>query len=55
MQIPEGGANGVILAQAGKFGGWSLYLKEGRPTFAYNYLGLKIDKVNFRIAEFELG
>ena len=28
VHIPEGGANGVILAQAGRFGGWSLYLKE---------------------------
>jgi arylsulfatase A-like enzyme len=45
VQIPEGGANGVILAQAGKFGGWSLYLKEGKPTFAYNFLGLKTYKV----------
>src|SRR5262245_49230973 len=45
VQIPEGGANGVILAQAGRFGGWSLYLREGRPTFAYNYLGLRIFKI----------
>jgi arylsulfatase A-like enzyme len=43
--IPEGGANGVILAQAGRFGGWSLYMKEGKPMFAYNYLGLKTYKI----------
>ena len=41
MEIPEGGANGVILAQAGRFGGWSLYLKDGKPTYAYNFLGLE--------------
>jgi arylsulfatase len=41
VEIPEGGANGVILAQAGRFGGWSLYLKDGMPVYAYNYLGLK--------------
>jgi arylsulfatase A-like enzyme len=41
VTIPEGGANGVILCQAGRFGGWSLYLKDGKPTYAYNYLGLK--------------
>jgi len=31
----------VILAQAGRFGGWSLYLKDGKPTYTYNFLGLK--------------
>ncbi len=41
LEIPPDGANGVVLAQAGRFGGWSLYLKEGRPTFCYNYLGLE--------------
>lgn len=45
VQIPAGGANGVILAQAGRFGGWSLYLKDGKPTYAYNYLGLSQYKV----------
>jgi arylsulfatase len=39
--IPKGGAKGVILAQAGRFGGWSLYLKDGKPTYTYNFLGLK--------------
>jgi arylsulfatase len=41
VSIPEGGANGVILAQAGRFGGWSLYLKDGKPTYTYNFLGLQ--------------
>jgi arylsulfatase len=41
VQIPKGGAKGVILAQAGRFGGWSLYLKNNKPTYAYNYLGMK--------------
>src|SRR4029077_7856108 len=39
VQIPAGGANGVILAQAGRFGGWSLYFQEGKPTYTYNFLG----------------
>ena len=39
VEIPEGGANGVILAQGGRFGGWSLYLKDGKPTYCYNFLG----------------
>jgi len=41
VEVPKGGANGVILAQAGRFGGWSLYLKDGKPTYTYNWLGLK--------------
>ncbi|MDN5940244.1 MAG: arylsulfatase [Nitrospira sp.] len=41
VEIPDGGANGVILAQAGRFGGWSLYLKDGKPTYTYNFLGLQ--------------
>src|SRR5260370_27897992 len=45
VRIPEGGANGVIIAQAGKFGGWSLYLKDGKPMYAYNFLGFKTYKV----------
>jgi arylsulfatase len=32
--------NGVIVAQGGRFGGWSLYVKEGKPVFMYNYLGI---------------
>jgi arylsulfatase len=39
VEIPANGANGVILAQAGRFGGWSLYLNDGVPTYTYNFLG----------------
>ncbi|HEY9784870.1 MAG TPA: arylsulfatase [Candidatus Obscuribacterales bacterium] len=39
--IPDGGANGVLLAQAGRFGGWSFYLENGKPAFTYNFLGLQ--------------
>ena len=41
MDVPKEGANGVILAQAGQFGGWSLYVKDGKPTYTYNWLGLQ--------------
>ena len=41
VEIPAGGANGVILAQGGRFGGWSLYMKGGKPIYAYNFLGLQ--------------
>lgn len=33
-------SNGVIVCQGGRFGGFSFYVKNGKPTFTYNYLGL---------------
>jgi arylsulfatase len=33
-------ANGVIIAQGGRFGGWSLYTKDGCAKFVYNVLGI---------------
>jgi arylsulfatase len=41
LELPRGGASGAILCQGGRFGGWSLYLKDGRPAYTYNFLGLK--------------
>jgi arylsulfatase len=32
VEIPEGGANGVIIAQGGRFAGWSLYVKDGAES-----------------------
>ncbi|MEJ2370843.1 MAG: hypothetical protein P8Y07_08330 [Gemmatimonadales bacterium] len=40
LEIREGGANGVLLTQGGRFGGWSLYMKDGKPAYTYNFLGL---------------
>ena len=34
-------ANGTIIAQGGRFGGWSMYLKNGVPGYEYNFLGLE--------------
>jgi hypothetical protein len=31
----------VVIAQGGRFGGWSVYLSEGRACYVYNYLGLQ--------------
>jgi arylsulfatase len=45
VEVPAGGGEGVILAQGGRFGGWSLYLKDGKPTYAYNYLGMQRSSV----------
>jgi hypothetical protein len=41
LMVPDKGVEGVILAQAGRFGGWSLYVKDGKPTYTYNYLDQK--------------
>jgi arylsulfatase len=41
IDLADEGAEGVIIAQGGSIGGWSLYLKEGRPRYCYNLLGLK--------------
>ncbi|MDD1742126.1 MAG: arylsulfatase [Methanotrichaceae archaeon] len=38
--VPDKGAEGVIIAQGGKFGGWSLYTKGGKAKFVYNVLGI---------------
>jgi arylsulfatase len=40
IEVPDGGASGVILGQGGRFGGWSLYMKDGKPAYTYNFLGL---------------
>jgi arylsulfatase A-like enzyme len=45
LVIPEGGAEGVVIAQGGAFGGWCVYLHEGRPTYCYNLLGIARFKV----------
>jgi arylsulfatase len=43
--VPETGAQGVIIAQGGAFAGWSLYLKNGKPVYCYNLLGLQRFKI----------
>jgi arylsulfatase len=37
--IPSGGAEGVLMAQGGRTGGYSFFVKDGRLYFLYNYLG----------------
>ena len=37
----KGAANGVLVAQGGRFGGWSFFVKDGVPTYVYNYIGLE--------------
>jgi hypothetical protein len=41
IDVPAGGVDGVIIAQGGRFGGWCVYMKDGRAKFVYNVLGLQ--------------
>ena len=41
IDVPEAGANGVIIAQGGRFGGWAVYAKDGKAKFVYNVLGIQ--------------
>ncbi|MFL6133588.1 MAG: hypothetical protein ACJ72A_12320, partial [Nocardioidaceae bacterium] len=41
VEVPESGAEGVIIAQGGAFAGWSLYVKDGKPRYCYNLLGIQ--------------
>ena len=45
LVVPDDGANGVILAQGGAFGGFALYAKDGRLAYCYNLFGLQRFKV----------
>jgi arylsulfatase len=45
VEVPPEGAEGVILAQGGAFGGMSLYAKGGKAKFAYNFLGLALPTI----------
>jgi arylsulfatase len=39
--VPESGAEGVIIALGGTTGGWSLYAKDGKPKYCYNFYGIQ--------------
>ena len=40
VTVPEEGADGVIIAQGGRFGGWAVHAKNGHLRFTYNVLGI---------------
>jgi arylsulfatase A-like enzyme len=41
VEIPSGGAEGVLLALGGRFGGLSFFLQQNRLSYAYNWVGLE--------------
>jgi len=40
IEVPASGARGVIVAQGGNMGGWSLYAHEGKLKYWYNFVGI---------------
>src|SRR6185503_13348147 len=40
VEVPQGGGDGSIVTQGGRFGGYGLYLLKGKPVLTWNLLGL---------------
>lgn len=45
VDIPKRGADGVLMADGGEEGGFSLYIKDGKPSFTYNYFKRRITTI----------
>ncbi len=41
VEVPKGGANGMLITQGGRFAGWGLYVLGGKPVFCYNLAGVE--------------
>ncbi|MBP6876641.1 MAG: arylsulfatase [Phenylobacterium sp.] len=41
ITVPAGGAEGVIITQGGEAGGWSLYFKDGKLKYCFNFFGIE--------------
>ena len=41
VDVNQQPANGLLIDQGGRFGGWAFYVKDGKPIYHYNFLGLK--------------
>ena len=41
IDVPQGGAEGMIVTEGGRFGGYGMYLLNGKPVFLWNLLDLK--------------
>jgi len=48
VEIPDGGADGMLVTQGGRFGGWGLLLTDGKPEFDYAFSNQKQHK--YRVA-----
>ena len=41
IDVPQGGADGMLITQGGRFGGYGFYLLQGKPKFVWNLVGLR--------------
>jgi arylsulfatase len=41
IEVPDGGAEGMLITQGGRFGGYGFYLVESKPVFLWNLVDLK--------------
>ena len=44
IDVPESGAEGMIVTDGGRFGGYGMYLLKGKPVFLWNLLDLKRER-----------
>jgi arylsulfatase A-like enzyme len=44
VEVPQGGGEGVLATQGGRFGGWGFYLLKGKPVYVWNLLDLKRER-----------
>jgi arylsulfatase A-like enzyme len=44
IDVPEGGAEGMLVTSGGRFGGWGFYVLKGKPVFTWNLVDLKRTK-----------
>jgi arylsulfatase A-like enzyme len=44
VEVPEGGGDGMIVTEGGRWGGYGLYLLKGKPVFSYNLLQLLVPR-----------
>ncbi len=50
VELTDRNTNGVIISQAGYFGGWTLYMKNGRPHHEYNFFALERTNIGGKTA-----
>jgi arylsulfatase len=41
IEVPDGGGNGMLVTQGGRFGGYGFYILKGKPIFLWNLVDLK--------------
>jgi arylsulfatase len=41
VELKDGHSNGVVIAQGGRFGGWAIFMKDGKPVYEHNFFGLE--------------